>query len=70
MEHCFSTRLKELRIDRKLKQSDIADDLGITDQAISNYELGKREPRIPDLILIADYFHVTIDYLVGRSDEM
>ena len=70
MGESFSSRIKSLRIYRSIKQSDIADALGVTFQTISNYESGKREPRIPDLIKIADYFNVSIDYLVGRSDEM
>lgn len=68
-KNIFSQRIKDLRIEKKLKQSDVANALGFTNQAISNYEFSKREPRIHDLILLADFFDVSIDYLVGRTDE-
>ena len=68
MQTILSKRLKDLRYDRQLKQSDVADAIGYTYQAISNYEFGKRTPGIPELILLADFFDVSIDYLVGRTE--
>lgn len=65
----LAQRLRELRYEKKLKQSDVANALGFSGQAISNYESGKREPKVSDLILLADFFDVSIDYLVGRIDK-
>ena len=64
----IGTRLKQLRIDRSLRQKDVADALGITLNAICNYELGIREPSLSMLVKIADFFEVSTDYLLGRSD--
>lgn len=65
----FASRLYELRISNGINQKVLANALHVTSQSISNYESGKREPRIPDLIAIADYFNVSVDYLIGRSDK-
>lgn len=61
-------RIKELRKAQKITQLKMALDLNMSQNTISRYENGEREPGIAELIRIADYFHVTIDYLVGRSD--
>lgn len=63
----FAERLKELREKYGIFQSELAKVLNVTSQAISNYEAGKREPQISELIKIAEYFGVSIDYLVGRT---
>ena len=47
----------------------MAMDLNTNQNTISRYETGEREPGIAELIRIADYFGVSIDYLVGRSDK-
>lgn len=62
-------RMKELRLAKQIKQSEVAKKLNVTHAAIGNYENGKREPKIDDLILLADFFDVSIDYLVGRGDN-
>lgn len=62
-------RLKELRQARHITQLKLALDLNMSQNTISRYESGEREPGIEELILIADYFHVSIDYLVGRTDS-
>ena len=62
-------RLKELRLSRKLKQSDMADLLDISTNSYQRYELEKREPNLTTLILLADYFNVSTDYLLGRTDN-
>ncbi len=46
----------------------MAMDLHMSQNTISRYENGEREPGVAELIRIADYFHVSIDYLVGRTD--
>ena len=62
----FSSFLKKLREERHLSQKDVAQYLGITRQAITSYELGKREPNYEILTKLADYFNVSVDYLLGR----
>ena len=65
----FTERLKQLRVLRTLKQRDIADALHISDRQYRRYESGENEPTASVLISIADYFDVSLDYLVGRSDD-
>lgn len=60
-------RLKELRKQNKLNQTDIAKILQIEQNTYSKYEIGKAEPNISNLIKLADYYQVSIDYLVGRE---
>ena len=60
-------RIKDLREDRDLRQSDLAAATGIDQRTISNYETGKTSPDAYALIKLADFFGVSIDYLVGRT---
>ena len=60
-------RLKELRKSEKLKQCDIAKELNVSQTCYANYENGKREPSIDTLCKLADIYHVSLDYLVGRE---
>lgn len=62
-------RLKELRKSKGISQLALATDLNANQNTISRYETGEREPGIMELIKIADYFHVSIDYLVGRTND-
>lgn len=62
-------RLKELREGRGLSQHKLAIDLKLNQNTISRYETGTREADYATLILLADYFDVSIDYLLGRSDN-
>ena len=62
-------RLKEIREDRDLKQSDIAKLLKTTQQQYSKYELGMQSIPIERLNILADYYNTSIDYLVARTDE-
>lgn len=59
-------RLKELRTNSGLQQKDIASALNISKQSYSNYELGQREPSLETLCALADYFGVSVDYLLGK----
>ena len=61
-------RLKELRTQRKLSQLKIAIDLNMNQNSISRYENGEREADYATLIKFADYFNVSLDYLLGRTD--
>lgn len=65
----FSDRLKYLRSTEALTQRDLANKLGITSGAVGMYESGKRFPDNSILNKIADYFHVSTDYLLGRTDD-
>ena len=62
-------RLKELRKKKGISQLRMATDLNTTQNTISRYETGEREPGIDDLIKIADYFNVSVDYLIGRTEN-
>ena len=62
-------RLRELRKKKGISQLRLATDLNTTQNTISRYETGEREPGINELIKIADYFDVSIDYLVGRHQN-
>lgn len=62
-------RLKELRQAKHLSQVRLAMDLNLTQNSISRYENMEREAGYETLICIADYFHVSLDYLLGRTDN-
>ena len=62
-------RLRQLRNENNLKRVDIAKILKVTDRSITHYESGQRNLDQNQLIVLADFFDVSIDYLVGRSDE-
>lgn len=64
----FAQRLKELRVYYGITQAEVAECINFSSAAISNYECGEREPGIEELILLADFFQVSLDYLVGRID--
>lgn len=64
----FQTRLKELRIEKKISQKQIAQQLGYAQSTYCDWENGKIEPTASALIKIADYFGVCVDYLLGRQD--
>jgi transcriptional regulator with XRE-family HTH domain len=65
----FAERLKELRNKRKISQTVLAELLKVSQRQISYYESGKDTPPLPSLIVLADYFNVSLDYLVGISDK-
>ena len=63
-------RIKELRKKKGISQLKLAMDLNMSQNTVSRYETGEREPGIAELVKIADYFGVSIDYLVGRTDML
>ncbi len=65
----LSERLKELRLEKGLKQKDVALAIGISTKGYNYYELGMREPPVAMLIKLCDFFDVSADYLIGRSDS-
>ena len=62
-------RLKELRKQRHISQVKIAMDLNVSQNTISRYETGEREAGYDMLIRIADYFDVSVDYLLEQTDD-
>ena len=65
----FGELLAELRQDRKMTQRDLAQILHVSVGTISNYENSVHFPDVEKLMELADFFGVTTDYLLGRSDE-
>lgn len=66
---CIGERLKALRLAKAPTQKAIADAVGITEVSYQRYEYGSVRPSLDTLIALADYFDVSIDYLVGRTDN-
>ena len=64
----FPQRLKELREEKGLSIKTLAKELGVSDIAIGRWEKGLRTPNIDTLILVANYFNVSADYLLGLKD--
>ncbi len=64
----YTQILRDLREDNDLKQSDIAVILKTTQQHYSQYETGEHEIPLRVLMTLADYYHVSLDYLTGRTD--
>lgn len=62
-------RLREIRKSRNISQLKLAMDLNLSQNTISRYETGEREPGVSELILICDYFKISIDYLLERTDN-
>ena len=62
-------RLKELRKSRGISQLKLAIDLNMNQNSISRYETGEREADYATLVKFADYFDVSVDYLLGRTDN-
>ena len=65
----FSERFSVLRKQKAISLAALGDILGVTDEAVRLLEKGKRSPSFEVLCALADYFDVSLDYLVGRSDD-
>ena len=65
----FSFRLRELRLSRGLSQKQLAMEINSAERTIQSYELNARTPSIEICITLANYFDVSLDYLVGLSDN-
>lgn len=65
----FKDRLRDLRKENKLTQEEFANKLGLVRTTVTNYELGRNIPEADILNMIADYFNVTVDYLLGRTNS-
>ena len=65
----FSIRVKELRFSKNLSQKSLGEAVGLSMQTINDIENGRRTTTMEKLVSLADFFDVTLDYLVGRSDD-
>ena len=65
----LAERLRELRKEHTLTQESTAKELKISLKSYCRYETGEREPAASTLVRMADFYNVTADYLLGRSDE-
>lgn len=59
--------IKELRLERGLSQAALAKNIGVSQKAIDYWERGVNEPKATYIVLLADFFGVTTDYLLGRE---
>jgi transcriptional regulator with XRE-family HTH domain len=64
----FGKRLSQLRKEKGLTQEELAKALNMTRSSLSLYEIGKRDPDTDTLRKFADYFNVSVDYLLGQTD--
>ena len=64
----FGKRFKQCRLEAGMKQTAAARATGIGQSTISQYERDEREPTVSQLIKMADAYHVSMDYLLGRTD--
>lgn len=62
-------KIKELRTKKDMSQQDIANIVGKSQQAVNLWEKGDNEPSLETINLLANYFDVTTDYLLGRTDN-
>ena len=65
----FGSRLRQLRNEKGLTQAELAQKLSLGESTISFYEANKREPDYKTLLCFADFFKVSVDYLLGHSDQ-
>lgn len=68
-ENVFKDRLSELMENREINQRELADEIGISKQTISFYVHGKRLPDIDNFSLICDFFNVSADYMLGKTES-
>ncbi|MGN1473752.1 MAG: helix-turn-helix domain-containing protein [Eubacteriales bacterium] len=62
-------RIQKLRLDRDLKQTDVAEAVKVNRFTYCGYEVGRAEPNASIIVRIADYYNVSLDYLFGRTDN-
>lgn len=65
----LAERLVSLRSERKLSRREVAAATGITERTYQRYENAERDPSAPVLLALADYYDVSADYLLGRTDR-
>ena len=67
-DNIFGVRLRELRNGRKMSQKELAEQFKYTKDAVSKWEQGTRNPSLDDLVMVAKFFDVTSDFLIGLQD--
>lgn len=65
----MNTNLKKLRLQKRKTQLNVQMDTGIEQALLSKYESGKRIPPTETLVVLADYYNVSMDYIMGRTDN-
>lgn len=65
----FGKRIRNLREALDLSQHEVSQKIGCSSKVLSNYELDKREPDFETFVKLCDFFNVTADYLLGRTDN-
>jgi transcriptional regulator with XRE-family HTH domain len=65
----FKTRLREIRKSKGLTQVEVASHINLKERQYQNLDAGSSKPSFNSLVALADYFDVSLDYLVGRSDD-
>lgn len=65
----LAKRLVKLRSERKLSRREVAASTGMTERTYQRYENAERDPNAPALLALADYYDVSADYLLGRTEE-
>lgn len=65
----FNNRLKDLRLSKQLTQDKLANEISLTRSTIAAYEQGSISPSVDTLLILSSYFEVSIDYLLGLTDE-
>ena len=68
MKIIFAERLKSLRLEKKLTQAELAAAIGTTQRKISYWESKKIEPDLVSILRLCDYFSISADYLLGRTE--
>ena len=66
-KNLFSVRLKELRLKKRLTQTELGEKVGVKQSTFTNWENGKREPSFENLVKLADLLEVSVDWLFGRK---
>ena len=64
----FRERLKELRLEKAISQAELGKIVNMSKMAISHWESGHSEPSIAQLIILSDFFNVSVDYLIGKQE--
>ena len=64
----FKERLKELRNEKNITQQELGHIVNMSKMAISHWEKGHSEPSIAQLIILSNYFEVSVDYLIGKNE--
>lgn len=69
MKEQLGNRIKQLRLEKRIPQKDLAESIGISPSTIGMYEQNRRVPDADTLIKLSTYFGVTIDYLLGKTEQ-